>query len=263
MRHLVILAAGPFLGLLILIVGTLAVAACGQKDTAAPAARPAAVPTQPIVTVAPPPDPTASAIQNDQAAEAAAKKANDQVAFYKAAAQEAADQAHAAALAEASWQTVHTQDLQKATAAQNAILATRARWVAGILFLVAIFGVIVAAEVPLFRVKAATFSAVCAGLGTVALLFAACVSYLIWIGAGIVSVGALAGIVALIRAHGSIGALTKGLEQVKADMPAIAGDIQASVAKVVSPATIAHATAVAKTIGVTLTADAKNVTKAV
>ena len=220
------------LGILCLLV---CLTGCGSAPATKPT--PAPVPSTPIAPTVKPPDPSADAIKRDQAAEAAAKKANDQVAFYKAEAQEAIDQ-HASALDAANaWQKIanlRTRDASKAaTDRENGILISRAHWVAAILFGASLIGVIVAIWLPLARKVAANLSIACFGGGVLAMVFAAAVPYLIWIGLGIVLIGVIYGIAQWHKTHAALVKTVQAVENVKASLPSLSAQITPVLAKAV------------------------------
>jgi hypothetical protein len=220
------------LGLLCLLLSS-----CGTSAPATPA-RPAPVPATPIAPIVKPPDPNADAIKHDQELEAAAKKAGDDVALYKAQAQEARDQ-HASALDAAnSWQKIANLRTRSATLAatarENAILVTEAHWVAGILFGASLIGVVVAIWLPLARKWAVNLSIACFGGAVLAMLFAVVVPYLIWIGLGIVLIGVAYGIVQWHKTHTALTRVVQAGENVKTAFPELASKITPILASTVN-----------------------------
>jgi hypothetical protein len=223
------------LGVLCLLCGLLA--GCLGDATPAPKPPPAAIPVAPIITPAKPPDPNADAIKHDQQLEAAAKKSGDQVALYKAQAQEAHDQYAAALDAANSWQKVanlRTRDAsQAATDKENGILVTRAHWVAGVLFGASLIGVIVGIWLPLARTVALNLALACSGGAVLAMVFAVAVPYLIWIGLALILVGVIYGIVQWHKTHTALVRTVQAGENVKAALPELAAKITPILSKAV------------------------------
>lgn len=189
---------------------------------------PVAKPLPPVAT-APPiapvpvaPNPTADRIKDDQAAVAAAKKQGDLVKQLEAQKQEALDEATAAEKNAVAWRGVASDLTGSITTAKNAVLASKARWIAAILFGMALIGIIVAIWLPLARSVAGRLAGACFLGGVAALVFASIVPYLIWFGITIAVGGIIYGIVQWHKTHTTLTKVVQGVENAKAAIPEFA-----------------------------------------
>lgn len=227
--------------------------ACTKAPETAPAPPPP--PPHQVATPPPPPDQNVSAITHDQALEKSAQVANDMVAFYKAQADEDVHQKALADEASGQWQQAGKQAQANEKAAENVVIATKARWAGGILFAAALLGVIVAIWLPLARKWSAGFAVACSVGGCVCFAFAIAVPYLVWIGGVVIAGFVLAMVYWWRKDHATLGAIVTGVENAKKLLPDVADDIHTAVSKALAGGALAHIEAVGKSIGVTVTKD--------
>lgn len=239
---------------LIAILGILCLTGCpGDRAPATPTPPP--VKAAPIIEVPPPPNPTADKIKADQALIDAAKKSGDLVAQLQAQKDQALDEVDASKHVTAQWMGVANDLTGSITRAQNAVLASKARWVALLLYGATVIGIIVMIWLPIARTWAFRFSAACAVVATLCLLFAALVPYLIWVGIALALAGIIYGIALWKKSHETLTKLVQGIEAAKAASPATASTIGPVLSTSLGSSGTAVVSQIKATLGTKLQAD--------